>query len=102
MQKRFQEIIDEQIKKPDGKLRRRLCALVFLINKLPRESGTDIGVRAEAEHLADLLVDDLLVGSTQLRQQIPGLLTKLVEDGVLMEVPNMVGKRRRYGFSQAE
>lgn len=86
MQKRFQEIIDEQVHKPDGTLRRRVCALVFLINKLPRESGTDIGVRAEAEHLADLLVDDLLVGSTQLRQQIPDLLKKLVEDGVLMEV----------------
>jgi hypothetical protein len=86
MQKRFQEIIDEQVHKPDGALRRRVCALVFLINKLRRESGTDIGVRAEAEHLADLLVDDLLVGSTQLRQQIPDLLKKLVEDGVLMEV----------------
>jgi hypothetical protein len=86
MQKRFQEIIDEQIKKPEGALRRRLCALVFLINKLPREAGTDIGVRAEAEHLADLLVDDLATGSTQLRQQIPSLLKTLVEDGVLMEV----------------
>ncbi len=86
MQKRFQEIIDEQVKKPDGILRRRICALVFLINKLPRETGTDIGVRAEAEHLADLLVDDLPTGSTQLRQQLPDLLKKLVEDGVLMEV----------------
>ena len=86
MQKRFQEIIDEQVKKPDGQLRRRVCALVFLINKLPRETGTDIGVRAEAEHLADLLVDDLPTGSTQLRQQLPDLLKKLVEDGVLMEV----------------
>lgn len=86
MQKRFQELIDEQVAKPDGKLRRRICALVFLINKLPRETGTDIGVRAEAEHLADLLVDDLMVGSTQLRQQVPGLLTTLVEEGVLMQV----------------
>jgi hypothetical protein len=86
MQKRFQEIIDEQVTKTDGVLRRRICALVFLINKLPREAGIDIGVRAEAEHLADLLVDDLTTGSTQLRQQIPGLLKTLVEDGVLMEV----------------
>lgn len=86
MQKRFQENIDEQVKKPDGKLRRRICALVFLINKLPREVGTDIGIRAEAEHLADLLVDDLPTGSTQLRQQLPELLKKLVEDGVLMDI----------------
>jgi len=86
MQKRFQEIIDEQVTKPDGKLRRRICALVFLINKLPREIGTDIGVRAEAEHLSDLLVDDLPTGSTQLRQQLPDLLKKLVEDGVLMDI----------------
>lgn len=86
MQKRFQEIIDEQVQKPDGKLRRRLCALVFLIHKLPRDAGIDIGVRAEAEHLADLLVDDLTVGSTTLRQQLPPLLKQLVEEGVLMEI----------------
>ena len=86
MQKRFQEIIDEQLNKPDGELRRRTCALVFLINKLPREAGTDLGIRAEAEHLADLLVDDLQAGSTALRQQLPGLLKRLVEEGVLMEI----------------
>jgi len=27
-----------------------ICALVFLINKLPREHGTDLGVRAEPAH----------------------------------------------------
>ena len=86
MQKRFQEIIDEQSKKPDGKLRRRVCALVFLINKLPRDVGIDIGVRAEVEHLADLLVDNLTVGSTELRQHLPPLLKQLVEEGVMMEV----------------
>jgi hypothetical protein len=86
MQKRFQEVIDEQAQKADGKLRRRVCALVFLINKLPRDPGSDIGVRAEAEHLADLLVDDLTVGSTALRQQLPQLLKSLVGEGVLMEI----------------
>lgn len=86
MQKRFQEIIDEQLQKPDGMLRRRICALVFLINKLPREAGTDLGVRAEAEHLADLLVDDLNTGSTTLRAQLPALLKQLVDDGVLMDI----------------
>ena len=86
MQKRFQEIIEQQKTKPDGALRSRICALVFLINKLPREHGTDLGVRAEPEHLADLLSDNLVTGSTALRQQLPGLLDVLEQDGVLMKV----------------
>lgn len=86
MQKRFQEIIELQKTRPDGALRSRICALVFLINKLPREHGTDLGVRAEPEHLADLLSDDLVTGSTQLRQQLPGLLEAMEQDGVLMKV----------------
>lgn len=86
MQKRFQEIIEQQKSKPDGTLRSRVCALVFLINKLPRAQGTDLGVRAEPEHLADLLSEDLVTGSTQLRQQLPDLLTTLEQDSVLMKV----------------
>jgi hypothetical protein len=86
MQKRFEEIIEQQKTKPDGILRSRICALVFLINKLPREHGTDLGVRAEPEHLADLLSEDLITGSTQLRQQLPGLLAAMEQDGVLMKV----------------
>ena len=86
MQKRFHEIIEQQKTKPDGALRSRICALVFLINKLPREHGTDLGVRAEPEHLADLLSDDLVAGSTQLRQQLPGLIDLMEQDGVLMKV----------------
>ena len=86
MQKRFQEIIELQKTKPEGALRSRIGALVFLINKLPREHGTDLGVRAEPEHLADLLSEDLVMGSTQLRQQLPGLLEAMEQDGVLMKV----------------
>ena len=86
MQKRFQEIIELQKTRPDGALRSRICALVFLINKLPREHGTDQGVRAEPEHLADLLSEDLVTGSTQLRQQLPELLEAMEQDGVLMKV----------------
>ncbi len=89
MQKRFQEMIDEQRKKqPDGDLRARICALVFLISKLPREQGTDSGVRPEPEHLADLLSEDLVIGSTQLRQVLPGLLQSLEQEGVLMRIDN--------------
>jgi hypothetical protein len=73
---------------PDGVMRSRLCALIFLINQLPRESGSDIGVRASAEVLADLLVEDLQAGSSQLRQQIPALLQDLVDGGQLMQVDN--------------
>lgn len=86
MQKRFQEIIEQQKTKPDGILRSRICALVFLVNKLPREHGTDLGIRAESEHLADLLSEDLVIGSTQLRQQLPVLLDAMEQDGVLMKV----------------
>lgn len=85
MQKRFQEIIEEQKKKPDGILRNRLCALIFLINKLPRDAA-DTGVRAHAEHLADLLSDDVAKGSVELRQKIPALLMALTEEGILMDI----------------
>ena len=43
----------------DGVLRSSLCALIFLICKLPRTPGADDGVRANAETLVDLLVSDL-------------------------------------------
>jgi len=85
LQKRFQEIIEEQRTRPDGSLRSRICALVFLINKLPRE-GADSGVRATPEHLADLLTDDLGDSATTLRATVPGLVQDLVGDGVLMEI----------------
>ncbi len=88
MQKRFQEIIEQQKTKPDGLLRSRICALVFLITKLPREHGTDLGIRAEGEHLADLLSDDLVKGSTLLRQQLPELLKAMEQESVLMKVDN--------------
>ena len=87
LQKRFQEIIEEQKKKPDGELRKRICALVFLINKLPREnSDVDIGVRANADHLADLLTEDLTTSTARIRKQIPELLEKMVTENVLMLV----------------
>lgn len=85
MQKRFQEIIEEQKKKPDGALRNRLCALIFLINKLPRD-GADTGIRAHPEHFADLLSDDIALGSVELRQRIPALVRTLTEEGVLMDI----------------
>ena len=83
--------IDETIRRLDdgtdeGKLARRLCGLIFLIRKLPREAGIDIGVRATPEMLADLLVSDLGQEGPELRRNVPRALNKLVEDGVLLNV----------------
>ena len=85
MQRRYQEIIEAQKTKKDGDLRSRICALVFLINKLPRQSA-DSGIRANEEHMADLLSDDLDASAAIIRQRVPPVLQSLVEDGVLMPV----------------
>jgi hypothetical protein len=69
-----------------GGLKRRLCGLVFLINKLPREAGVDVGVRATATMVADLLVDDLMADSGPFRKLVEALLEALANDGVLMKV----------------
>ena len=71
---------------PGGHLKSRLCALVFLIRKLPRETGVDIGVRATAEILADLLVKDLAKDGSALRGQLPKLLDELIAAGTLMKL----------------
>ncbi|MBA3731053.1 MAG: BREX system P-loop protein BrxC, partial [Gammaproteobacteria bacterium] len=71
---------------PDGRLKSRLCALVFLIRKLPREAGADIGVRATADALADLLVKDLAKDGATLRGQVPKLLDELVAAGTLIKL----------------
>ena len=48
----------------DGRLRSRLCALIFMIGKLERGKGPlATGVRATSDVLADLMVDDLTTGS---------------------------------------
>lgn len=83
--KRFHEIIDTQKSNPDhGPLRSRLCALIFLVNKLPIEHG-DLGIRAKADHLCDLLTTGLEGDQDQVRQLVPTLLTRLHEESVLMQ-----------------
>lgn len=70
----------------DGRLKKRLCGLVFLISKLPREQGVDLGVRATAKTLADLLVDDLSMDSGPLRDRVEKTLESLAVAGTLMKV----------------
>ncbi len=70
----------------DGRLRRDLCGLVFLIGKLPHEKNKDLGVRANAATLADLMVDDLTQDSGILRNRIAQILKALERDGRLMKV----------------
>ena len=71
---------------PEGALKSRLCALVFLIRKLPREAGADVGVRANAGTLADLLVENLADDGAALRGRLPALLDELVDAGTLMKL----------------
>ena len=71
---------------PDGELKSRICALVFLIRKLPREAGADIGVRANAATLADLLVENLANDGAALRGRLPGLLNELADAGTLLKL----------------
>src|SRR6266498_3761462 len=70
----------------DGELRARLCCLVFLISQLPTDPGSDIGVRATADTLADLLVEDLNTGGDALRKQAQQTLEGLAQDGLLNDV----------------
>lgn len=59
----------------DERLMARACGLVFLINKLSG-SNNEIGIRATIDTLADLLVENLSMGSGALRGKLPGLLDK--------------------------
>ncbi|CAA9219053.1 MAG: FIG01059430: hypothetical protein, partial [uncultured Chloroflexia bacterium] len=77
-------INDQEDGSEDGRLRARLIQLIFLIEKLPKEDLSDIGLKATPDNLADLLVEDLTLGSTDLRRRIPDLLRGLEDDGKLL------------------
>jgi hypothetical protein len=59
----------------DQKILSRACGLVFLINKLAG-INTDIGIVANVDTLADLMVEDIAKGSSDLRSRLPVLLDK--------------------------
>lgn len=70
----------------EGRLARRICGLVFLIGRLPDKGAADLGVRATKDHIADLLVDDLLADNGKLRASVATTLQSLASEGVLMSV----------------
>lgn len=70
----------------EGDLKARVLALVFLISQLPTDEGSDLGVRARPEMLAELLVTDLRSGSGLLKPQVEKALSELEKDGVVVNV----------------
>jgi len=57
----------------DEKLVARACGLVFLINKLGG-NNKEIGIKSNIDTIADLMIDDITLGSSTLRNKLPGLL----------------------------
>lgn len=79
----------------DDKLKSRILALVLLIGKLPTDPAADCGVRATADMLADLLIEDLNNGKDAVRTAVPQLLKELTEEGLLMVMETSVGAEYR-------
>ena len=73
---------------PDGELKSRICALVFLINEIPAQTigAGETGLKATADYIADLLVEDLREGGAGVRKRVPELLEQLTESGELMRI----------------
>jgi len=86
-----------QIGRADGSLAQRICGLVFLIGKLSREAGADIGVRATKDHIADLLIDDLSADNGKLRADVDVALSKFAAQGALMLVGDEYRLQTREG-----
>ncbi len=80
-----------------GRLRRDLCGLVFLVGRLPREGGLDTGVRADAETLADLMVDDVAADADELRRTVARELRSLADRAVLLRVGDEFRLQTREG-----
>ncbi len=93
----FQRIDKLQDGTPDGRLRYGACGLVFLISKLPREQGTDLGIRSNARTIADLMIEDLRGDSGPFRSQVEQVLEQLVTEGVLMTVDEEYRLQTREG-----
>ncbi|HBO2840674.1 hypothetical protein IPC1288_08730 [Pseudomonas aeruginosa] len=79
----------------DQQLQSRLLSLILLIGKLPTDSIADCGVRATADMLADLLVDNLNQGKDELRARIPVQLEAMAKNGQLMAMETSAGVEYR-------
>ncbi|MFT5758585.1 MAG: hypothetical protein ACI9LM_003331 [Alteromonadaceae bacterium] len=77
----------------DQKLQGRILALILLISKLPTD--IDYGIAATADTLSDLLLENLLAGKHELRAMVPKLLSKLVDDGLIMPMQTVKGEEYR-------
>ena len=98
LEREYDEIIRKQRDDTrEGDLRSSLCALIFLIGKLPRTPGVDDGIRANAETLVDLLVSDLKNDRPKLEQQVPKALKQLVDAAHLMAVESEYRLQTREG-----
>ena len=86
-----------QVGHTEGPLAQRICGLVFLIGKLTREAGADTGVRANKDHVADLIIDDLTGDNGKLRSEVEATLKKLADQGVLMPVGDEYRMQTREG-----
>ena len=72
-----------------GRLRRDVCGIAFLIGKIGKswkKEEVDLGVRANANTIADLLVSDISKESGSFRKQVDDALEALAAEGVLMKV----------------
>jgi hypothetical protein len=79
----------------EGRMRSRVCALIFLIAQLPSDGAADIGLHPTANNLTDLLVRDLKTDGVALRQSVPKQLEALVDRGVLLKLGGPVGDEYR-------
>jgi len=86
-----------------AQLKGKLLKLIYLINKLPADAAMDIGLKATEEALADLLVTDLSAGSSELRKQLPALLSELQNtDRLIMALAGGSGTEYRLPNSRIQ
>ncbi len=72
---------------PDGELKSRACALVFLISQLPHDGVGDTGVRAtRRSHRGSPRRGSFAPTAPCLRKDVPRILDELVEQGRVMKL----------------
>jgi hypothetical protein len=82
----FERISSLRTEGDAGVFKARICGLLFLIAKLPRTPGADLGIQATPDILAQLLVTNLLAGSGELRKRVETSLTELETAGIVLNV----------------